>query len=276
MAETPYRLQLLGKYSENFSKVDTFAQHYNIIRAYMPDMNTKYDPDDISMLWFDLDDTLWDMSGNSVICLRRMYDSENLGQYFESPEQWDEIYHEINFSLWEQYGRGAISREYLRDERFARPLRQVGVDPQTALRLAKRFDPLYLDLLGRQAGLVDGCIDLLDYLSDRGYRMGICSNGFREVQYNKLRSSGIYSYFDKIILSDDAGVNKPACGFFDYAADEAGTTGASNLLVGDNLTTDIMGALAAGWMAIWYAPGQHQTADGITTVVSLRQLRDIL
>ena len=38
------------------------------------------------MLWFDLDDTLWDMSGNSVVCLRELYESQRLDRVFASPE----------------------------------------------------------------------------------------------------------------------------------------------------------------------------------------------
>lgn len=210
-----------------------------------------------SMLWFDLDDTLWDMSGNSVICLRELYDSQNLGRWFSSPAEWDDIYHSVNRELWERYSHGDISRDFLRSERFARPLRMAGVDDDEALRMSARFDKLYLDSLGQKTALLPEARLTLDSLSERGYRLGIVSNGFREVQYNKLRSSGIDGYFDPVVLSDDAGVNKPDKRFFEYAEQRAASTNLHNIIIGDNFATDITGALAAGWSAIWFDNGNR-------------------
>lgn len=237
---------------------------------------------DISILWFDLDDTLWDMTGNSVICLREIYDIHRLDRYFDTPEQWDQIYHRINASLWERYSRGEISKDFLRSERFAGPLQAVGIDYSEATTLAREFDPLYLKLLGAKPTLIDGAKDTLDYLASRGYRMGIVSNGFREVQYNKLRSSGIDSYFGPVILSDDAGINKPAKQFFEYAEAKAGTAGKRNLIVGDNAVTDIQGALDAGWEAIWYNPAasahpfDKNDEKPLATISQLGKLKMIL
>lgn len=211
-------------------------------------------PSHIDMLWFDLDDTLWDMSGNSVVCLREIYHECNLSRYFDSPDQWDEIYHRINASLWNRYSRGEISQDFLRSERFAGPLKLVGVNKETAAAISKKLDPLYLSLLGSKSQLISGAGEILGYLSSRGYRMGIVTNGFREVQHNKLRSSEIDSYFGTVILSDDAGINKPAHKFFEFAEAKAGTVSKRNVLVGDNAVTDIEGAINAGWEAIWFNP----------------------
>lgn len=228
------------------------------------------------MLWFDLDDTVWDMSGNSVLCLRELYESQRLDRWFESHELWDEVYHNINRELWEQYGRGDITRDYLRSERFARPLRIGGVPATEAEAMAVTFDKLYLDSLGQKTALIDGARELLDYLSARGYQMGIVSNGFREVQYNKLRSSDIDRYFDPVVLSDDAGINKPDRRFFEYAMERAGSHGMHNIIIGDNLTADIRGALDAGWEAIWFCRNrQNLDADepkSYETIFSLKEL----
>lgn len=228
------------------------------------------------MLWFDLDDTLWDMSGNSVLCLRELYESQRLDRWFESHEQWDDVYHKINRELWEQYGRGDITREYLRSERFARPLRIGGVPAADAELMATTFDKLYLESLGKKTALIDGARELLDYLSAGGYRLGIVSNGFREVQYNKLRSSDIDRYFDLVVLSDDAGINKPDRRFFEYAMDRANSRDLHNIIIGDNLTADIQGAIAAGWDAIWFCRDvdnlHADEAKSYDTILSLKDL----
>lgn len=214
----------------------------------------RYTPASVGMLWFDLDDTLWDMTGNSVLCLREIYDRFQLGRYFSGPAEWDEIYHRINAALWERYSAGEISRAFLRSERFAAPLRLVGVAPAEAEKMSADLDVSYLSLLGAQSGLIDGASEILQWLRARGYRMGIVSNGFREVQYNKLRSSSIDTFFDEVVLSDDAGYNKPDRRFFAYAESRAGSGRGLNVIVGDNPVTDIRGALEAGWDAVWFDP----------------------
>lgn len=211
-----------------------------------------------TMLWFDLDDTIWDMWGNSILCLRELYVSHNLDRWFSTYDDWDEVYHRINRELWEQYGRGDITRDFLRSERFARPLRIGGADADEALRMAEELDLLYLESLGKKTALVPGAKEILEYLSRKGYRMGIVSNGFHEVQYNKLTSSGIDGYFDPVVLSDDAGINKPAPQFFDYAAERASSSALRNIVIGDNLQTDINGSLDYGWEAVWLT---DKTAD---------------
>lgn len=237
------------------------------------------------MLWFDLDDTLWDMTGNSVICLRQLYETRSLDRYFDSPQQWDEVYHRINASLWEQYGRAEITRDFLRSERFARPLRLAGVDAAEADAMSAEFDTYYLQLLGSKTGLVDGAREALVYLRGRGYRMAIVSNGFHEVQYNKLRSSHIDGFFDLVVLSDDAGYNKPDARFFRYAERQAATEGSLNVIVGDNPVADIRGAIDAGWNAVWFDPSHSADTSVVdevsdrgrltACVSSLSKLRDI-
>lgn len=222
----------------------------------------RFSVEEVAVVWFDLDDTLWDMSGNSAECLREVYDSRGLSRYFDSPKQWDEVYHRINAGLWEQYSRAEITRDYLRSERFARPLRLAGAGDGEAAALAAELDGYYLRLLGAKKRLMPGADEILKLLQSRGYRMGIVSNGFREVQYNKLRSGGIDGYFDIVVLSDDAGHNKPDPRFFAYAEAQAGSERGLNVIIGDNAVTDIKGGLEAGWSAVWYAPGHNDGEAG--------------
>lgn len=217
-------------------------------------------------LWFDIDDTLWDMSGNSVIALSAIFGADpTVRRCFGRAglQAWLDCYHSVNIELWDLYNRGAIDRDYLRLERFARPLRFGGCSEYEAADVAARLDIDYLDRLGACTALVPGAKELLDTLASNGYRMGLLSNGFKEVQYRKLISGGIDGYFDPIVLSDDIGVNKPDKRLFEYALECAGTDAGASVLIGDNPQTDIVGALAAGWAALWFNPGDKPVPEAL-------------
>ena len=53
-------------------------------------------------------------------------------------------------------------------------------------------------------------------------------------------------YFDTVILSEDAGANKPSKQFFDFALLKSKACKANILMIGDNFDTDMLGAMNAG------------------------------
>ena len=95
--------------------------------------------------------------------------------------------------------------------------------------------------------------------------MHMCTNGFHDVQYKKLAACGLRPYFDTIILSEDAGVNKPSPLYFDYAFKISGANRETTLMIGDNLQTDIQGALFAGIEALLFNRWQVNLSESTVT-----------
>lgn len=230
-----------------------------------------------SDLFIDFDDTLYDTHGNAVIALQELFESLHLGDYFPEPALFYDEYWKANTDLWTRYSKGEITRDYLIVERFRRPLSfGQGLDPTEAYCL--KASDLFLDYCSTKPGLVEGARELVDYLKEKGYRMHICSNGFHEVQYKKLQSCGLYGMFDTIILSEDAGANKPSEQFFDYAFEVSKAPKASTLMIGDNFNTDILGAKQAGLDTAFFNRFPDYPAPEPVTfeVTSLHQLMEIL
>lgn len=213
-------------------------------------------------IFIDFDDTLYDTHGNAEIALAELYDHFRLNEHYDSLEDFTVPYWEANVELWGLYSRGLIDREYLIVERFRRPLSQ-GHDLIPTREYCLKVSDCFLDLCACKPGLVDGARELLDYLQSH-YRLHLCSNGFHEVQYRKLEASDTRRYFSSIVLSEDAGANKPSQDFFDYALRVSGAKQATTIMIGDNYNTDIMGATKAGFDTIFFDRWKDASATEFT------------
>ena len=234
-------------------------------------VNRKY-----TDLFIDFDDTLYDTRGNAVISLGETFEAFRLGQWFPDPQVFYDAYWEANIDLWGRYSRGEITRDYLIVERFRRPL-SVGQGLEVTEAFCLEMSDRFLDFCSNKPGLVVGARELMNYLRGKGYRMHMCSNGFHEVQYKKLAACGLRDYFDTIILSEDAGVNKPSPLYFDYALRVSGASRETTVMIGDNLQTDIIGARDAGFDTIFFNRWSVDPSGIPThTVMSLREIEGIL
>ena len=228
-------------------------------------MNYKY-------VFIDLDDTLWDFHANAKSSLQEIYEERHLGQYFDSFEQYFSLYASRNVELWEEYGKGTITKEVLSRERFLHPLIQVGIDNS---KLAKEIGDEYLALLPSRTMLVPFAKELLDYLYPK-YPLTIVSNGFVEVQYKKLHSCQIGQYFSHVVLSEAAKALKPDKRIFEYAMQLNNATAAETIMIGDSYEADIRGAQNAGIDQIYFNPNPKFDDRNNSATYQVRSLNEIL
>ena len=231
---------------------------------------------DYNDLFIDFDDTLYDTYGNAVIALRETFEAFHLERWFADPQVFYDAYWAANIDLWSRYSQGEITRPFLIVERFRRPL-SVGDGLPVTESLCLEMSDRFLEFCSSKPGVVEGAHELMDYLRQRGYRMHMTSNGFHEVQYKKLSACGLRDYFDTIILSEDAGANKPSPQYFDYALKVSGARRETTLMIGDNLNTDIVGAHNAGLDTILFNRWGVEPSDVPThTVNRLLDIKTIL
>lgn len=179
-----------------------------------------------------------------------------------------------NLDLWAKYRNGEVDRQTLIVERFLYVLRPLGIESrQAALDINRDF----LERTATKSRLISGAADLLRYLRP-SYRIFILSNGFREVQSRKLASAGIDSFFQRIILSEDARVQKPHKAIFDYALQNTNSRRSESIMIGDSWEADISGAYHAGIDQIWFNPQNEPSRDFIPTftVQTLEAIKKIL
>lgn len=122
-----------------------------------------------------------------------------------------------------------------------------------------------------------GVFELLDYLKEKGYTLGIVSNndGYTE---RKCRDVEIDVYFDIISDSTNIGYVKPDPRIFEHTLNKLGLKPEHCLHVGDMYGADVVGAKNAGIEVVWFNyRGIHIVEDSDTPQIeSLIELIEIL
>lgn len=108
----------------------------------------------------------------------------------------------------------------------------------------------------------------------KSYKLGVITNGYTTVQKEKLRTIGVTDYFDDIIVSEEAELEKPDPRIFKLSCEHLGVKPEEAVYVGDYYPNDIAGAISANIMPIWICeePDEHKEYQGIRVA----RLKDIL
>ena len=198
----------------------------------------------IKHVFFDLDHTLWDFETNSDLAFNKVFTTFNINTDLKD---FLKVYKPINFEYWKLYREEKISKENLRYGRLKDAFDAINFSISDDL--INNIAIEYLNFLPEFNFLFDGTFELLDYLKEK-YELHIITNGFEEVQSQKMISSKIHHYFKEVITSESVGVKKPNPKVFKFALEVAKAKKEESIMIGDNLEADIQGALKVGLSAI--------------------------
>lgn len=197
---------------------------------------------------FDLDDTLFDHQQCSRTALTGV---RGLHACFASvdPEALEREHAGILERLHLDVIGGRLPLEAARVERFRQLYRAAGIEADD--HLARQAAAAYRDEYVAARVEVEGASALLAAV--RGHaRVVVVSNNLLEEQRAKMRSCGLDRHVDLLVVSEEAGVSKPARGIFDLALARAGVDAGDAVMLGDSWINDVEGARAAGIRAIWF------------------------
>lgn len=197
------------------------------------------------ILLIDLDDTVLDFKKQEYVAIRKTLSDAGL----EPTEAVCARYSQINDWHWKQLEKGIITRDEVLHGRFRMLFEEMGIlaDPrQTALA--------YMENLGEGHYYLPGAEAAIRSLGQK-YRVFLASNGTSSVQNRRIQSAGLKNMVEGIFISQDIGVNKPGKGYFDYCFAHIPDFDIQKvLMVGDSLSSDILGGQNAGIPTCWVAP----------------------
>jgi putative hydrolase of the HAD superfamily len=224
-------------------------------------------------VFFDLDRTLWDFEQNSRNALQKIYDKHSLADHFDHFLHFHKVYHNINNDLWKKYGKGKISKDLLRITRFQKTLERVEVYD---INFADTLNKEYIATAPKETIVFPDTHETLVELKKR-YQLHIITNGFAEAQFVKLKESNLFHFFDIIVCSETVGKTKPHRDIFHYAMSQAKALPQESVMIGDDHTTDILGAIQVGMHAILFDPTEkHRKSAGQHKIKNLNELPYLL
>lgn len=225
-------------------------------------------------VFFDIDDTLCDDAGqlrrSITATAERVAGRETVGALAEVYERISTRYwtHEIALTAPEPLAT-------IRERLWVRSLEAVGIAP--APDLVAEIVAWYGRMREEAPALHDGAVEMLTLLREAGLRLGLLTNGLSETHIAKVERLGLRDFFEVFLMPDTTGYAKPDPRQFRLACQRLGVAPSEAAHVGDSLSSDVGGAVAAGLRAVWFNPaGQpHPGEDAALPHHEVRALREV-
>jgi putative hydrolase of the HAD superfamily len=224
----------------------------------------------ITDVFFDLDHTLWDFEKNSALAFKIIFRKHQMILDFD---KFIQFYVPVNLKYWEMFRKDEIDTITMRYQRLRDTFDflEYAIDDDKIQLLSDD----YIYYLPKNNHLFDGVISVLDYLKSK-YNLHIITNGFAEIQKNKLDNSNISHYFKTITNSEMAGVKKPNPIIFEFALSLANAKKENSIMIGDCIEADVKGALEAGLDAIYFNESKIITDKSINQINHFLELKKYL
>lgn len=224
----------------------------------------------LEFLFIDLDDTILDFHKAERVALAKSLEAFGIAP----TEAVCARYSQINREHWQRLERGELTREQVLLGRFAALLTELGTAAP-----AEQIAAAYERNLSVGHYFLPGAEEALEALHGT-YKLYLASNGTARVQAGRLESANISRYFENIFISQLLGANKPSRAFFDRCfAEIPGFSRDRAMVVGDSLTSDILGGINAGIATCWINPSHAAGREDIRAdyeIESLARLPELL
>lgn len=211
---------------------------------------------------FDLDNTLLDyekaFQGGMLYTYKYFFSTESM-----AAEKWFPIFKGYCDRLYREVEEKKCTRADYKRNRFIFSMKDIGIKVNASI--ADEFHKHFYENVYQFVSILDGVEEFLEELQQRGIIIGLITNGECNIQNRKITRLGIDQYIspDNIFISGDCGCEKPDIEIFEIAKNQlCGETEKMMLYVGDSWELDVVGAIDAGWDAIYLNTRKKQPTSG--------------
>ena len=202
-------------------------------------------------IFIDIDDTLLDY----IPCCREAFDvaierirDARISELGMSEDELFDLFFAVSGRLFSEAKHGLHTIAEVMDLYPAEFCEKAGYPPEAV----DPFKHAFREAWGKTHTLVPGAREMLETLQSKGYRLFAASNSFGHLQRSRLEHADILRYFEDTFISMDIGYDKPDIRFYEESLRRCGMQANEVLMIGDSMTTDVLGAQAAGIDALFF------------------------
>ena len=223
----------------------------------------------IKVILWDIDGTILDFIAAEKEAIKNTFTNFNLG---EVTDEDIKVYSAINKSYWKRLETGELTKPQILKGRFVEFFKLKGIEFED-------FDALnteYQIRLGDTICFFDDSFNIIKELKGKVKQYAV-TNGTKAAQDRKLAKSGLIDLFDGVFISEVVGAEKPSSLFFDKVFDVIGQFDKQEILiVGDSLSSDMLGGNNAGILCCWYDRGIDSLPESIRIDYRIDDLHKVL
>ncbi|MEW9501038.1 HAD family hydrolase [Jeotgalibacillus marinus] len=215
----------------------------------------------IKAIVFDLDGTLLDREASIDLFLERQYD--RLKPWLKNIPKNTFI---KRFNELEE--RGYVWKEHV----YKKLIEEFNISGCSSELLVQD----YTDHFQESCIPYPGLHTMLQTLREKGYKLGMITNGLELVQTRSIQGLGIEPFFDEILISVKEGCAKPDPEIFNRALNRLDITSTEAIFVGDHAEKDISAAQHVGMKAVWKKHTYSQNVQADAEIDELSELIEIV
>jgi len=203
------------------------------------------------ILLLDLDDTILDDSSARDRCWQETCDEAARRNSAVDAKRLRVELERVREEFWSDPDRHRAWRVRLADAYgriVAESLAALGIEDR---RLGLELGAMHHELRKEAIAPLEGAIDTLHALRERGVTLGLITNGGSEGQREKIERFALAAHFAYIGIEGEVGHGKPHRVAYQTALEALGVVPSDCWMVGDNLEWDVAGAQAVGIRGIW-------------------------
>jgi 5'-nucleotidase len=209
------------------------------------------------IIFFDLDNTLYSHEEAFQEAIIFCYENvtvpllKGAGIVPASSYEWFKVFKGNCDKFWTEYEEDKINKQIYQRKRYNKTMEAFQYPVADAI--ADEFHELYERIVHNYVTPFAGVHECFEKLKKQGKKIGIITNGKKEIQMNKVRKLGLLNVISEknIIISDEVGEAKPNKHIFDVVTLKWNYNSKRALFIGDSWSQDIIGAIDAGWDAIF-------------------------
>lgn len=197
------------------------------------------------LLW-DIDDTLVDFKISEKIALKECFKQVSV----DLSDEDILVYSKINHDYWKLLEQGKIEKSIMLNQRFEDFSKYLSLESIDSQAINKMFQIM----IGDYAVMIDGAYEICVNFKEIKKQYAL-TNGTAIAQNRKLKNTGLIEIFDDVFISDEVGYDKPNIRFYEHVFDKIPEFKKEEaLVIGDSLSSDILGANNAGIDCCWFNP----------------------